>query len=248
MEKQSITKLLNPVWLVLCFAASSHADKPPARQIHLPADYSASYIVEKYDTQIARLQYRLQHSDGLVLFNTRAEVTGFAALFRDDSAEENSRLQTADTPRLLSYQYQQRGSKKNRNTRFAIDWQGEHGKAEGQYADKAFTLDVSKPVWDPLSVQLALMRDMALGSNTALRYPVIHKGKLKHYVFERLADDSIEIDETFYDAVVLQRRHNNRLTRFWLAKDYQYIPLQIENYRNGDLDTRILLDSFTLHE
>ena len=232
---------------LLLAGTMAYADKPAVLPVTSPADYEANYIVEKYDTQVARLSYRLQHLNKQIIFTTQAEVTGFAALFRNDSAAERSVLMNASPPRLLSYQYQQNGGKKNRNTRLTVDWQGDSGSIQGEYAGAPFTKTVHGAVWDPLSVQLALMRDMATKS-PPFRYQVIHHGELKQYAFEQLADDTLEIDEVFYDAVVLQRKNNNRLTRFWLAKDYQYIPLQIENYKNGELDTRIVLDSLNLHE
>ena len=226
---------------------NAHADKPAALPVSAPADYEASYLVEKYNTQVARLSYRLQHKGEQLVFTTQAKVTGFAALFRDDSATERSVLMNASPPRLLSYQYRQSGGKKNRNTQLNVNWRGDTGLVQGDYAGAAFTETVQGAVWDPLSVQLALMRDMVT-KQPPFHYQVIHHGQLKQYDFEPLANDTLEINEVFYDAVVLQRKHNNRLTRFWLAKDYQYIPLQIETYKNGELDTRILLDSVNIHE
>jgi len=247
MAKPVLTfSIIGACWLLLAgFAAQ--ADKPASLPQTIPADYDATYLVEKHATQIARLSYQLRTRGKQTEFTTRAEVSGFAALLRDDSATERSVLMNASPPRLLSYRYRQTGSKKNRNTQFHIDWHGETGQVQGNYAGTAFSETVQGAVWDPLSVQLALMRDLAM-KQPPFRYQVIHHGALKQYDFEALADDTLEIDEVFYDAVVLQRKHNNRLTRFWLAKDYQYIPLQIENYKNGELDTRILLDSVTIHE
>ena len=231
---------------LLC-AQAALADKPAGPTVVFPVDYDARYVVEKYDSEVASLQYRLRHKAGRIEFTTQARVSGFASLLRDDRAEERSVLRNSPEPTLQSYRFRRSGDAAQRNTQFHIDWQGKRGTARGDYAGKTFQLAVTQPVWDPLSVQLALMRDM-LRPAPSLAYAVIHKGRLKRYVFERLADDSIEIDEVFYDCVVLQRRHNNRLTRFWLAKDYQFIPVLIENHKNGELDSRILLDSFTLHE
>jgi hypothetical protein len=238
--------------LILSLVASSActfavAGEEPDTQLNTLADYDAQYIVEKYDSQIARLKYSLRQNNQQITYSTSATLTGIVSLFRSDTATERSVLRNTQPATLTSYHYTQTGSDKKRNVDFQIDWDTTTGVAHGITADKTFELEVTKPVWDPLSFQLALMRDIN-PDQLRYSYQVIHRGEIKTYIFTRQQDDVLEIDEIFYDTVLLQREHNGRLTKFWLAKDYQYVPLQIERYKNNKLETRITLDSVNIHE
>lgn len=205
--------------------------------------YEAQYIVEKYDSEIARSNYTLEHDSHGYTFSNHTRLTGFASLFRDDTVTELSIL-TNDLG-LRSYRYTQTGSNKNRDTILNINNQSQH--ASGTYAGKTFDIQLNHHLWDPLSIQLALMRDV---NNTTedYHYHVLHKGAVKHYAFKKLENDTVESGDNSYHTTVLTRRHGKRLTKFWLANDHQYVPVKIEQYRKGELQLRLLIDSLTFSE
>ena len=237
MERPSTLRILILSCIGLCIslqAAASDTD----RQL---VEYEAQYIIEKYNSEIARAKYRLKKHDNEYRFTNHTELTGFMSLFRDDSVTELSTLDNNNELQLRNYQYTQSGSDKNRNVELNIHTGKQ--QATGSYANTPFTIQLVGRVWDPHSVQIALMQDV----NDAIesyRYHVIHKGIMKHYDFVRQGKETVSIDGTDYDTIVLLRTHGKRSTRFWLSINHNYVPVRIEQYRNRELKTRLLLDSF----
>ncbi len=212
--------------------------------------YRAVYLVQQYNSEIARATYELKLEDSRYHFTHYTKLTGFVSLFRDDTVMESSNIHL-DNDRLLvsAYSYQQSGSSKPRDTNFTIDWQSNDNdspgaKVSGVYANQNFTASNQGETWDPLSVLLAIQRDFQ-PEQDKYRYDVIAKGQLKTYVFELAGEDSIEIDDNRHQSYKLVRQHGKRTTRIWLAQGGQHIPLRIEIYKDGKLNTRMDLASLT---
>lgn len=212
------------------------------------SEFSAEYQVEKFNSIIGRTSYRLKRETDHVHFFMRTELAGFIALLRNDRVEEDSWLQENNGKlRLLRYSYKQEGSKHNRNTRLGIEWQQDHttGLATGSHAGKAVSIPVSDGVSDALSFQLSLMQDAA-DEDRALEYSVLNKDKLRQYVFRRLEHEDLEIRDQVVKTLVVERVHDNRSTRLWLAIEYQYTPVRIEIIEDGDTDSRMLVDELII--
>ena len=230
---------------LLCLLIS--ANGPVLAEVILP-DYSASYTVEKYSSEVGRVTYRLNHNDTGYTFSQHTRLTGFISLFRNDTASEKSNIRTDGNLFLLQdYEYIQTGSEKDRNVKLDIQWHSHRPKdlfahAKGIARGKAFEYDIPAEVWDPLTIQLALMRDMKQ-QRSELHYKVIAKGELTDYTFEIGRPESLEIDEVFYDTIELRRTHGSRVTRIWLSTDYDFIPVKIERYRDDELETSLTLSS-----
>lgn len=245
MERSAII-LLTGTFLLGTFTSSliNAAETPDGLN-----PYKAEYIVEKYDSAVARAKYRLDFIDGHYIYNMQTKLTGFLSLFRNDTLTEKSLLD--NSLRLQEYTYDQKSEDKNRYTRFDINWRMDNNSINGianvTNAGKHYTLPLHQLTWDPLSVQLKLMSDIDSSKET-YTYQVINRGQLKSYTFEVIGNDQIEVDEDIYETIALQRRHGKKLTRFWLGKDYQYIPVRIDSYKNGKLETSIILDSFDIND
>lgn len=222
---------------------------PLAGQAAALSAYRAVYIVEQYNSEIARATYELKIDDNNYHFTQFTRLTGFAALFRDDTVMESSNIKLeADHWQVAAYSYQQNGSSRSRDTNFTIAWQATDDNSwqasiSGIYASERFNATHQGETWDPLSVLLAVQRDFE-PAQSEYRYEVINKGQLKTYVFELVGADSIVINDNRHESFELVREHGKRTTRIWLAGEKQHIPLRMEIYKDGKLSTRMDLVSF----
>ena len=207
--------------------------------------YDAEYILEKQGTRIAIAKHQLRTTGDVLQFSQFTELSGFLSLFRDDTIHEDSGLRLgADSWRLTHYLLRQTGDAKRRDTHFDVEWNEDNSAAttEGTYIDDSFALQTEGEIWDPLSMMLALRRDAAADA-TEFRYQVVHKGDIKEYLFEREGEDQIEIDLQVYDCVIYTRVHGRRTTKMWLSEQTDLVPVRIEQYKDGELNTSMTLSS-----
>jgi Protein of unknown function (DUF3108) len=230
--------------IALCFSGIGIA------RADMADEFTAVYSIEKFSSTLGRATYRLEHKDATVHFSMLTELTGFFALFRKDRLEENSWLSQHNNQwRLNKYSYQQSGSKHSDNMLVTIDWPEDNADqavfASGQYAGKAIKLPVDHRIRDALSFQLALMQDIDIEGKT-LDYDVISKGEISHYQFKRMGEETLELNGREIKTQVIERQHDSRITRLWLAVDYQNIPVKIVRIEDGEIDTQMTIDTLVL--
>lgn len=227
---------------VLSFSFNSFAD--PLNE------YTASYMIEKFDSEIGRATYNLERSEDTLHFSLRSKLTGFISLFRKDRLEEDSWLSLHQNQwRLDKYQFNQHGSKRNRNMLVNIDWDSASPEkpviASGHYAGKEFQTPVDTDIRDALSFQISLMQDAGC-TNKPLNYATFAKGEIKPYNFTRASEETLTFNGREINTMLVERHHSSRVTRLWLAIDYQYIPVKIERIENDDVEMLMLIDNLTL--
>ena len=221
--------------------------------LQLPGDFDAVYSMEKYDTKIAEIKLMLRHKDNNITYESHSKAKGILALLNDDRVDEISQLQWNEKlnhVRLQNYQLI-RKNKNNKNQQFSLIWDDQNNiTANGRYAGKTFKLSTSNLIWDRLSVQLALSADLKSSSEIQNKYSynIIDKGKLIQYQFEYLQNEIIRVGDKQYNAVKIKRPHasGKRTTLLWLARDLDFLPVKIEQYRKGELHLSMLLDRFNI--
>ena len=229
-------------WLILS-AAQSYAHAAALQ------DFTAVYLVEKYNSDVGRTTYQLQHNAADVHFSMRTELTGFIALFRKDRIEEDSWLKLVNGElQLQRYSYRHKNSKKNRDTQLSIQWSADTGTgvASGNHAGKAISFNVDERVSDALSFQLSLMQD-APQEHQLLDYAVLNKDELKQYTFRRAGSETLTIRGREVTTLIVERQSGERTTRLWLAPEYQHTPVKIELVEDDESDTVMRIDALTLN-
>lgn len=100
----------------------------------------------------------------------------------------------------------------------------------------------------PISYQLQLRRDLAL-TDSALQYTVISHGKLKTYLFERLGEELISTALGDVKALKIRRVRDNkeRETLFWMAEEYDYLPVKVWQREENGESYEMLLKSLTIN-
>ena len=244
------TALIKLVFL-LTFAVTpvvSHANE-------LPREFSANYALEMHGTVLAKATYTLEHTDNGVSMTQSTRPAGLVALLRDDKIDVRSDMVINNGQLLLvNYDYTHTGNEKDRNVSFKINWQADHnlelvGKATGVYEGQKVDIIIDQPVWDPLSIQVPIMID-ADKNMPSHQYGLFMKGNFKHYLFENHGNEIIQFNGKKFKAVKVAGRETerDRAMHVWMVPELNNIPVKIEQWKNGELISTVLLESVTFDE
>ena len=242
--RSTINPLLFTLMLVLTPATSSATE--------LPKEFSANYALEIFGTVLARARYTLEHTENGLSMTQSTRPAGLVALLRDDKIDVRSDMVISNGQILLvNYDYKHTGDDKNRNVRFKIDWQpdqkhGLSGKASGIYEGQKVDIDLDKPVWDPLSIQVPIMIDTDKHLSPH-EHGLFIKGEFKHYLFENLGRDKVDSNGELYNAIKVVGRETkrDRAMYVWLVPELHNLPVKIEQWKEGKLKSTVLLESVT---
>ena len=235
-----------PGTLILLFMTSL-----PLHAADLPPDFSARYGVYKYSNRVAEMQLTLKHQDESILYRSHSKPKGLAALLTDQEIDETSKLRAGNATqalRLIEYRYTHR-KKARKNQAYTVSYPSpQTASVKGDYGSHHYEITAEAPVWDRLSVQLALIKDVrdTLSVGDSFNYNIVDDGKIEHYVFEYRGKAVVKIDERNYQSLLFRRVHGKRTTSLWLASELHYLPAKIEQQKDGDLDLRMLLEKTSL--
>ncbi len=234
-----ITIIIVP--LCLCTPLLSRADD-------IPHPFTAQYSLEKFGTTLARATYSLGHTkDGLYMTQS-TRPAGLLALFLDDELDVRSDMTIVDGKVLLTrYDYKHTGDDKDRNVWFDINWKRDsalNGKAKGINKGEKVDIEIHTPVWDPLSIQIPLMMDASKNLKPH-QHSLFLKGEFKNYLFENHGKKTIAFNDKEYTAIKIVGRETerDRAMHTWLVPDLHYLPVKIEQWKNGKLNSTVIIES-----
>jgi len=131
---------------------------------------------------------------------------------------------------------------KERPINLSFDWQHKHltGIAKGHSVD----LELPDGALDPMSLQIASMRDLA-ASKLQDKGWLVDSDKLKEFVTRREGTARIETALGELDTVVYTSQNvgSDRITRTWVAPALGYLPVRAERLRGSKLEFTLLIQS-----
>jgi len=134
-------------------------------------------------------------------------------------------------PQEYRYQRSLIGIKRSESQIF--DWPNK--TVEYSKDDKTKSVAIDSGLLDVITHKLQLRRDLQSGKEI-LSYPVISRGKLKQYVYQVIANEVLETAIGPLNTVKVQRvrEDGKRQTIIWLATDWDYLAVRLEQKENGD--------------
>ena len=212
-------------------------------------EFSTRYGVEKYGIKVAEAHYQLSHTKSGYTFSQNTKLHGLASMFGNDSVSAISFIdKVGDRLLLTKHKYTQTGREKNRDEEFEILWHTDkdalNGKITGLVRGEKIILQTQSEVWEALSFQIPLMIDANINIKE-YPYKAILKGKIDTYNFILKSTKEVSYAGNSYKALQMVRTdpHKNRQLHIWLLPDLNNIPIMIETYRKGKLDTHMQLES-----
>lgn len=97
---------------------------------------------------------------------------------------------------------------------------------------------------DIITHKLQLRSDLSSGKDS-FSYQVMSRGKLKQYNYRVMAREVMDTAIGPLNTVLVQRirEDNNRTTKIWLASDWDYLVVQLEQIENGESHEMKIIDA-----
>jgi hypothetical protein len=219
--------------LVASVAGADPADLKPFR-----ATYSADW--KGMSAATSTLELRREGSDTFV-YQTVNTPRGLFRMALPDSLTQASTFKLADG-RIVPLSY--RGSdEKERPIDLTFDWTRK--RVTGTAKSNAIDLEIPDTAQDPMSLQIAALRDLVKGNLQSSVTLVDGDGKLKEY--ELRQEGRTEIDTalgTLQTIIYTSRRvGSDRLTRTWVAPALGYLPVKAERIRKSKVEFTLRIES-----
>ncbi len=221
----------------------------PSSAAELPAEFTAHYALEIFGTVMARAKYTLEHNENGLSMTQSTRPAGIVALLRDDKIDVRSDMIIRNGQILLThYDYRHTGDDKDRDVSFKIDWKSDPedaltGKVTGSYAGATVDIDIDKPVWDPLSIQVPIMVD-AKQNLPPHEHGLFMQGEVKDYLFQNLGTERISANGQDFQAIKIvgKETRRDRAMYVWLVRELNNLPVKIEQWKEGKLKSTVVLE------
>ncbi len=170
---------------------------------------------------------------------TKTTNNQYDLLFKFDSMigtiTETSQMQwdqARQTIKPLHYAYKRRGLGKDRDADLTFDWNKKTVINKVQQTN--WKMDIAQRVQDKLSYQIQLQQDLINGQ-TNFSYQIADGGHLKEYKFITLGEEVLETPLGKVNTIKVKRSRDNdkRVTYAWLAKDWNYLLVRLQQEEKG---------------
>lgn len=204
--------------------------------------YRAKYNILDGNDRIGSATRRLSKENDQWLLQ---QYTSISKWFYTYSFEESS-LFIVQNNQLFPLEYQsltKRSFKDNRVIKSQFDW--DKKLETGRQNKNRWTLDLPNSVLDHLSYQIAL-RSKATLEKRKETFRISYKGQLESYQFNNEGRETLNTDYGELETVLWAQEPNFKHDKFmhiWLAPSLNYLPVKITQFRSGDEEGTIQLDS-----
>ena len=266
LNKSIMVYLLLLSSLLSMFTSSAQAEKSPEKSgiylnkaskqtaFILPPNHKSLYSMEKYGSHVGEMKNELRYKDGTINYSSIAKAKGLASFFIKAEPKESSALNWPEQdhsslPRQQSFSYfQGEKHKKNQQIMFEYIETGET-HIKGSYKFKPYSLQTSQTVWARQLLPLLMSSDLQLNPHIISNsFYITDKGHVQKYTYTLVASENIEFKSKTQHALKfkLNKEGSRRLSYVWLSRDHYYLPLKIEQYKDGDLNVRMLMTDLKL--
>jgi len=183
-------------------------------------------------------------SDGYRADST-IEATGLSRVIAHGAIRENSEfVESADGVRPLRFQSADTLSKGGETVDFTFDW--DDHQITGTIDGAEFSTAMDGMVHDRVSLQYGLMHDLINGVYRT-EYQLQDAEKLKALQITNIGSKRVKVPFGTFDAIGIQHQTagSSRVTTLWCVEELGFLPVIIEQHRNGKLQVRAVLTGYT---
>ncbi|MCB1649654.1 MAG: DUF3108 domain-containing protein [Pseudomonadales bacterium] len=146
----------------------------------------------------------------------------------------------------LHYRYDQSGISSSHES-IAFDW--EQNQAHSRSDDENWDLDISSGVLDKLSYSVQLAQDLQQTNGSEFHYRVLDEDEIKEQTYRVLAEEVLNTPLGKLNTVKVERVREDdspRSTTVWLARDWDYLLVRLEQVSRSGTKTELMLESATV--
>lgn len=172
------------------------------------------------------------------------KAAGFARLFVRGDVTERAMFRMSDTGVLpMTYSSSDGISKEDKEMAFNFDWERRH--VSGSINEQQIEMDLEDRVYDRVSIQYELMFDL-LNKRESSEYALLDDDKLKRLQISNIGSKQIKVPFGTFDAIGIQHKTENsdRITTLWCVEKLGFLPVIIEQHRDGKLVVRAELTDY----
>jgi hypothetical protein len=230
---------------VLAAALAGLAAAPaPAQDATTVVPYRADYSVRYKGRRVARAEFSVTaEGDGQYVYSSSTKARGLLKLVAPHPAVDRSRFRVTDGAiRPSRFEYED-GSRKG-DDNFSIDFDAKTREAHIATADGSKSVPFDAGLLDRGTLQVALMRDLR-ACRTPGPYRYVDDEGIETYRYERIDDSPAETGIGTLETVrfAQQRENSSRRTILWLAPELAFLPVRMEQLRDGEVETVFTLES-----
>ena len=231
------TKLISYFCLIL-FALT--ATQPLSANHNVPT-FKAEYRLSHNGIEIGHVDLVVQRLDtNLYQLKSSTQTSGVLSFIRDDDVVEISQFDISNGRiRPLFYQYKEELGEEQKDVKLRFNWQQLNVINSTKKQD--WKLSISDGVLDKALMQIALMLDVE-NPNHPLDYLIADGGKLKNYVFSRMGEEELTIDNKIFNTIKLARKKEDKplITYYWCAPKLHNLPVLLQREKSyGTFEMRL---------
>ncbi len=206
--------------------------------------HAAEYKV-KISVLGGKLNTRIEQTDSGYFAESSIAATGMSKIVAHGTIRESSDIEsTASGLRPQRFRSVDTLTKGGETVDLAFDW-NEH-TVGGLIDGEKFHADVDGNVHDRVSLQYGLMADLLSGTERSV-YALQDAERLKILSITNIGTQTVRVPFGRFEAIGIQHQAENssRITTLWCVKELGYLPVIIEQHRNGKRQMRAELTSYT---
>lgn len=226
--------------LGLFLAAQGSLAAQPRELTPYTAEYKVkiSVLSGKLATEFRRTQ------DGYVATST-ISPSGLANVFLNGFVEESSWFAVGSNGVVPDrYKSIDTLTKDQKEMNFQFDW--DSGEVSGNIGDEQHVIALPGPVQDRVSIQFELMYEL-LNGKPADNYLMMNEEELRPIFVSNIGTKTVKVPFGKFTAVGIQHRNedSSRVSTLWCVEELGYLPVIIEQHRDGKLRVRAVLSDYS---
>ena len=205
--------------------------------------YAAEYKV-KISVLSGKLVTELRRTESGYSAVSTIRPAGIANVFMNGLIEERSWFSVSGSGVVPDrYSSVDTITKDQKAMDFGFDWH--KNEVAGTIGDQYYVIPLHGPVHDRVSIQFELMLKL-LNNSPADRYVMLNEEELRPIVVSNIGKKRVKVPFGSFDAVGIQHRteDSSRLTTLWCVEELGFLPVIIEQHKNGKLRVRAVLDEY----
>ncbi len=208
--------------------------------------YSAVYQIQYKGRTVGTSEFSVRYdsSSGVYRFSSSAALHGLLKFFVAPEAivERSEFIAEGGGITPLEFWYEDGSRRGEDNFHLLFDW--DNGLAIAETEDGRKEFPIPHGTLDRGTMQVQLMLDMARSDQLG-SYTLADEDGLRTYEYRAAADTLLETPFGILEtrALIQERVGSSRRILVWAAPELHYLPARIEQQRNGETRTVMLLES-----
>jgi hypothetical protein len=225
------------LWLSAAVLASVPHGANAAPEAQAPAPFVARFAIEWKGITAGYSQLELMRSaPNVYTYKSRNMARGIFRLAFPDAISQLSTFSIVEGEVRPSAYHADDGSRdEGKSVDLKFDWQAR--RVTGVSERKPVDVALEPGTLDSLSVQIALMRELAAG-RAPKSFWLIDNDEIKEYRYVHEGTVTLDTPLGKLETVIFrsERTGSDRVTRLWLAPSLGYLPVRAERSRAGRVD------------